>query len=437
MQSLEELFRIGDGPSSSHTMGPRKAAKDVQKKFPESKMFKVTLYKSLAETGKGHHTDIAIEKAFKENRIKFDKKTDIKWEPEKETFLDPKTKRKIKLKHENGMVFEAFDRKKQLIGFWEVYSIGGGALSENGKEPLGEKVYDLTTMTEVMKMCQDKGITYWEYVEKNEGEKIWVFLENVWDTMKKAMERGLSAEGVLQGGLHLPRKASVFKRKTDAMLPEISRNGRIWSYAYAVAEENAAATGYVVAAPTCGSCGVLPAVLYYVGEKQGYFEKTQEGGKTNIITRALATAGLIGNFIKTNASIAGATVGCAGEIGTACSMAAGAVSQMFGGSLQQIEYAAEMALEHHLGLTCDCAKGLVQIPCIERNAHAATRAISCAMMATYFSDGTHIIPFDNMVQIMDETGRHLKEMYRETSKGGIGKYYEVIIECKNCIGVSR
>lgn len=397
METIKELFRIGVGPSSSHTMAPRFAAERFTKEHPGAKAFKVTLYGSLAATGRGHLTDVAIKEALRP------KPTKIIWR-----------KSKVLPRHPNGMRFEALDGKNQVIGSKKFYSLGGGALEEEGRKSTKKKIYNLTKMTDIMKKCQKDGLTYWKYVEDCEGKNIWKFLEKVWKAMGDAIDRGLETEGVLPGGLNVPRKANLFSVRATKLREAFARSGYIWGYAYASAEENAAG-GEIVTAPTCGSCGVVPAVLRYVADEMQL--------KTPKILQALATAGLIGNIIKTNASISGAEVGCQGEIGSACAMAAGAAAQMLGGSVQQIEYAAEMGLEHHLGLTCDPIEGLVQIPCIERNAHAATRALSCALMASVFSDGIHLIPFDAVVKVMKETGKDLPEPYRETSKGGLTKIW--------------
>ncbi len=396
MESLTDLFKIGLGPSSSHTMGPRLAAERFLKGEPTAHHFRVTLYGSLAATGKGHMTDVAILSILGEER------TEIVWAPEK--FLPY---------HPNGMYFEAFTETNEKQGEWEVYSIGGGFLSDGeGHEQTTSVQYPLTTMTEILAWCEETGCTFWEYVLKYEGPKVFDHLRNVWATMRDAVERGLDAEGVLPGGLGLQRKAAPYYRRSMSLRPGLKGRGLLFAYALAVAEENAASTGLVVTAPTCGSAGVLPAVLYYLWKHHEVTEKR--------IIRALATAGLFGLVVKKNASISGAEVGCQGEIGVACAMAAAAVCQIFAGTPNQIEYAAEMGLEHHLGLTCDPICGLVQIPCIERNAFAAARAMDANMYAT-LSDGRHRITFDKVVKTMLETGHDLPSLYKETSTGGLAK----------------
>jgi L-serine dehydratase len=311
------------------------------------------------------------------------------------------------------MFFEALDRKDQVTDSWKVYSVGGGALREEGEKLSLKSVYDLSTFSDVMGMCENSGLSYWEYVQRCEGEGIWDFLIEIWSAMKAAIIRGLTTEGILPGGLVLPRKASQIHKEVLTKNAEFKQTGLLSAYAMAVAEENASG-GIIVTAPTCGAAGIIPSVIKYVQETTR--------GSDKMILRGLATAGLIGTVIKTNGSISGAQVGCQGEVGSACAMAAGAAAQMLGGSLRQIEYAAEMGLEHHLGLTCDPVDGLVQIPCIERNAHAASRALSCAQLSL-LSDGSHRIPFDDAVAVMKQTGIDMPSLYRETAKGGLANVF--------------
>ncbi len=392
MKSLRELFRIGRGPSSSHTMGPQKAAQIYAARHPEAKRFEVTLYGSLAATGKGHMTDVAINDVL--SKIAPVK---ILWQPHE--FLPF---------HPNGMKFKADGGDE-----WMVYSIGGGALSEGKAEgdmfEAGGDVYEMNKMKDILKWCQNGGHGFWEYVEQCEGKEIWDYLHEVWMTMKASVERGLDAEGALPGPLGLPRKAASFNIKAEGNRDALRYRGLLYSYALAVIEENAAG-GIIVTAPTCGSCGVVPSVLYQNSKDFGFSEQR--------ILRALATAGLFGNVVKQNASISGADVGCQGEVGVACAMAAAASCQLWGGSPNQVEYAAEMGLEHHLGMTCDPICGLVQIPCIERNAFAAARAVDADIYAS-FSDGRHNITFDRVVEVMKRTGHDLPSLYKETSEGGL------------------
>lgn len=395
MESIRELYRIGYGPSSSHTMGPRKAAEVFKERYPVAQKYRVTLFGSLAATGKGHLTDIAIQEALAPMPV------EIIWKPAELLPLHP-----------NGMQFEALLPDGRTSEPWQVYSLGGGAIGDSTHSKQ-EEVYDLHTLTDIMERCSQRGQAFWEYVEEREGKDIWPFLKRIWETMLEAMNRGLTTEGVLPGGLNVPRKAWAFYRKTINAGEHSKRQGLLAAYALAVSEENAAG-GQVVTAPTCGSCGVLPSVLRYVQE---YFRCPEDS-----LLHALATAGLIGNLIKNNASISGAQVGCQGEVGAACAMAAGAAAQLMGGTVRQVEYAAAMALEHHLGLTCDPVAGLVQIPCIERNAFAANRAMDCADYAL-FTDGTHLIPFDEVVAVMLETGNNLPSLYRETASGGLAAAY--------------
>lgn len=398
MKSLKELFRIGNGPSSSHTMGPKHAAELFSEKNPQSHAYKVTLYGSLAATGEGHLTDVAILKILEPIAP-----TEIEWLPK--TFLPF---------HPNALRFESLDKDKQTTDSWTVYSVGGGALSD-GERTIGltesddREIYDMNSIDEIMNWCEATGKTYWEYVEECEGVEIWDYLREVWRAMRAAVERGLENEGVLPGSLGLARKAAAYNIKAKGYKESLQSRGLVFSYALAVSEENAAG-GVIVTAPTCGSCGVIPAVLYLLEETRGFREKR--------ILRALATAGLFGNIVKKNASISGAEVGCQGEIGVACAMAAAAANQLFGGSPAQIEYAAEMGLEHHLGMTCDPVCGLVQIPCIERNAYAAARALDANLYSS-FTDGIHRVSFDRVVEVMKQTGHDIPSLYKETSEGGL------------------
>lgn len=395
MKTIREIYRIGYGPSSSHTMGPRKAAEIFVGRTQEAASYVVTLYGSLAATGRGHMTDVAILDVLKN--------ATIRWMPD--VFLPY---------HPNGMKFEALDTDGKVIDSWTVYSVGGGALEEDGKQ--GDElpeIYHLNTMTEILRYCEESGKSFWEYVEECEGKVIWEYLRDVWQVMCEAVERGIDAEGVLPGPLHLARKAASYYVKATGYRDNVRTRALVFAYALAVSEENAAG-GRIVTAPTCGSCGVLPSVLYHVGKSKNFSEPR--------ILRALATAGLFGNVVKHNASISGAEVGCQGEVGVACAMAAAAATQLFGGTPSQIEYAAEMGLEHHLGMTCDPVCGLVQIPCIERNAYAAARALDTNVYAS-FSDGLHRVSFDKVVEVMKETGHDLPSLYKETAQGGLAKEY--------------
>ena len=398
MYSLKELYRIGHGPSSSHTMGPRNAATQFLNLHTEAVRFEVTLYGSLAATGKGHMTDQAILEVLGEER------TTIVWEPKQ--FLPF---------HPNGMKFRALDAGGDRIAEWTVYSVGGGALAEEGQAPIEHKqAYTMNTATEILSWCISTGKSYWEYVEECEGPEIWDYLREVWHTMKDAVQRGLEQEGALPGPLALRRKAANYYVRAEGHQQSMRTRGFLFAYALAVSEENAAG-GKIVTAPTCGSCGVLPAVLYHLYKSRDFSEQR--------ILRALATAGLFGNIVKTNASISGAEVGCQGEVGVACAMAAAASAQLFGGTPSQIEYAAEMGLEHHLGLTCDPVCGLVQSPCIERNAYAAARAMDANSYAM-FTDGVHRVSFDKVVEVMKKTGHDLPSLYKETSEGGLAHNYK-------------
>ena len=400
MKSIKELYRIVTGPSSSHTMGPRKAAELFLERHRDAARFKVTLYGSLAATGKGHMTDVAIIDTLQPQAP-----VEIVWQPK--VFLPF---------HPNAMTFAAFDANNRLLENWTVYSVGGGALAENKEEKAIESpdVYTMRSMVEILDWCEKSGKSYWEYVKECENSDIWDYLAEVWATMKDSIHRGLEEEGVLPGPLNLRRKASNYFIRASGYKQTLQSRGLVFAYALAVSEENASG-GKIVTAPTCGSCGVVPAVLYHLYKSRSFSEIR--------MLRALATAGLVGNIVKHNASISGAEVGCQGEVGVACAMASAAASQLFGGSPAQIEYAAEMGLEHHLGMTCDPVCGLVQIPCIERNAYAAARALDANIFAS-FSDGIHRVSFDKVVEVMKQTGHDLPSLYKETSEGGLAKDYK-------------
>ncbi|MCK6605112.1 MAG: L-serine ammonia-lyase [Ignavibacteriaceae bacterium] len=396
MESIKEIYRIGNGPSSSHTMGPRKAAEIFLGKNKSSARYRVTLYGSLAATGRGHLTDRAIYDVFGED------KTEIVWEPG--TFLPG---------HPNALKFEALSGAGKVVNYHIAYSVGGGKIIDDISEDTATRVYDLSTMKDILAWSGKTGKSFWEYVQDTEGSGIYDYLAEVWNVMKEAIKRGLNEEGVLPGPLKLRRKAASYFVKAKNYTGALQEKTLLFSYALAVGEENA--SGHkIVTAPTCGSCGVLPAVLRRMQESFDFPDQK--------IYRALATAGIIGNLVKTNASISGARVGCQGEIGTACAMASAAVCQLLGGTPNQIEYAAEMGIEHHLGLTCDPIMGLVQVPCIERNAFAAERAMNTATYSL-LSDGTHLVSFDKIVETMRVTGHDLPHIYKETSEGGLAAVY--------------
>ena len=376
-------------------MGPRRAAEMFQHRNPECKYFRVTLYGSLAATGKGHLTDVAIYDVLTPHG-------EVKLIWESSTF---------KPFHPNGMRFEALV-DGNVVDDWTVYSVGGGALAEENSAPIeNEDVYPHKRLTDILHWCTENGRTLWEYVELHEGEDIWDFLSEIWHVMRDAVERGIETDGVIPGPLNLPRRAMRYNVRASGYKQSLQSRGLIFSYALAVSEENASG-GRIVTAPTCGSSGVLPAVLYHLWKTREFSEMR--------ICRALATAGLIGNIVKHNASISGAEVGCQGEVGVACAMAAAAANQLFGGTPAQIEYAAEMGLEHHLGMTCDPVCGLVQIPCIERNAYAAARALDANLYSMY-TDGHHRVSFDRVVEVMKQTGHDLPSIYKETGEGGLAK----------------
>lgn len=395
MQSIRKIFKIGFGPSSSHTMGPSNAAKIFKERNPKADSYMVELYGSLAATGKGHMTDVAIAEMLEPKTV------DIIWIPERELPFHP-----------NGMILKSLSENKEVLDTWTIYSVGGGDLADEKTKISVQPIYDKHNMKQILDWTHKTGKTFWEYVEETEGSEIFDYLENVWNVMKKAIKNGIEEEGILPGGLGLQRKASSYYVKAKGYSGSMMSRALLFAYALAMSETNASG-GKVVTAPTCGSCGVLPAVLYHL--HTGHHNVSDKK-----IIRALATAGLIGNIVKENASVSGAEVGCQGEIGVACAMAAAAGAQLFGGTTSQIEYAAEMGLEHHLGLTCDPVCGLVQVPCIERNAFAAVRALDSCSYAM-LSDGKHLISFDKVVRTMKETGHDLPSLYKETSHGGLAK----------------
>ncbi len=395
MRSIRGVYKIGHGPSSSHTVGPYHAAKVFGARHPEADAFRVTLYGSLAFTGEGHGTRKAILSALPGAQVLSDKET-------------------TDLPHPNTMLFEAF-RKGICLGRNRIFSVGGGSIQiENEVSEEEIEVYPFRDLTEMLSFCRREGLTLTEYIYRMEGEGLRDHLKTVWTAMKEAIRRGLAADGVLPGGLGVRRKARIlYEKRCYNEGPDVTMNRVIAAYAYAVSEENAGEE-LVVTAPTCGSCGVLPSVMYYMHRDRGFPEGE--------ILDALAVAALIGNVIRTNASISGAECGCQAEIGSACSMTAAALASLYGLNLDQIEYAAEIAMEHNLGLTCDPVEGLVQIPCIERNAVAAMRAISSVNLSRFLYT-TRKISFDEVIATMYRTGRDMDEKYRETSHGGLAQIY--------------
>ena len=395
MKSIKSVYKIGNGPSSSHTVGPYHAAQIFHERYPEADAWRVTLYGSLAFTGEGHGTGKAIKSALPGAEIIFDLKT-------------------TDLPHPNTMLFTALKDGKEL-GSKRIFSIGGGSIRiENELSDEDVDVYPQKHFSEILLLCREKGITLPQFIYRVEDPSLRPYLEKVWQAMQDAIRRGLQAEGILPGGLGVTRKAKLlYGKRCYNESADVAMNRVIAAYAYAVSEENAS-ENVVVTAPTCGSCGVLPAVLYYMQHDRGF--------PTEEIIDALAVAGIIGNVIRTNASISGAECGCQAEIGSACSMTAAALASLYGMNIDQIEYSAEIAMEHNLGLTCDPVNGLVQIPCIERNAVAAMRAISSVNLSRFLYE-TRKISFDEVVATMYRTGRDMDEKYRETSHGGLAQIY--------------
>lgn len=396
MESLKYLYKIGRGPSSSHTMAPDKASRYFKDTYPEADEFKVVLYGSLSETGKGHKTDVAIVEALAPTQTQI-------------VFAKPPYD---DIPHANTMDFFAYKNGEE-IGQSRIISVGGGNIEVEGNPSLANKqIYDKNSFSDIAEYCFDKNIRLSDYVFEVEGDEIKKYLHEVWTVMKQAIHDGLSTRGVLDGGLGVERKAQLLYNQSHIDESDVTRENRlVCAYAFAVSENNAGG-GVIVTAPTCGACAVVPSVLKYMQDKKGFSDEQ--------IIRALAVGGLIGNLVKTNASISGAECGCQAEIGTACSMAAAALCELFQMGLGQIEYAAEVAMEHMLGLTCDPVCGLVQIPCIERNAVAAMRAINALSLANFLSN-TRRISFDSVVDTMYRTGKDISSRYKETSQGGLAK----------------
>ncbi len=398
MQSIRTLYKVGKGPSSSHTMGPERAAKLFREMTPEADRYEVILYGSLAKTGVGHGTD----------RVLVDTLAPY---PTKIVFasVDPGN-----MKHPNTLDLIAYKDNKETQRI-RVESIGGGDIVVEGEAQHADaEVYPENSFAEIARFCQWRHVSLPEYVELNEGPEVWSFLEHIWHVMRQSIEDGLAAEGILPGGLNVQRKAKYLYERTHLLdLPQVRELQLVCSYAFAVAEQNAG-NGTIVTAPTCGSCGVLPAVLMYMQQKYDLPDRK--------IAEALGVAGLFGNLVRHNASISGAECGCQAEIGTACSMAAAAMGELTGLTIEEQEYAAEIAMEHQLGLTCDPICGLVQIPCIERNAVAAKRAIDASNLS-HMLVGTRTISFDMVVRTMYETGINMNRAFRETSEGGLARLY--------------
>lgn len=393
MDSIKELFKIGFGPSSSHTMGPHKACLKFLEKTKDLPVDKyvVEIYGSLAATGKGHLTDwIILETLGKD-------KTQVVFKPE--VVYDY---------HTNGMKFFAYDKDNQELNSYLVFSVGGGDIRELNEKRTSNSIYELSIMNDILKWCKTNNKKIHEYVEIVEGKEIYDYLTIVWKVMKESVEEGLMRDDILPGSLKFHRRAKRFYQR---YLETKDFTTLIFACSQAVAEQNASGNK-IVTAPTCGASGTLPGLLYSLQKQFNYSDEE--------ILKALATAGLIGNLIKTNGSISGAEAGCQAEVGTACAMAAGACCYLLGGDIYQIEYAAEIGLEHHLGLTCDPVDGLVQVPCIERNSVAARRAYDASHYAL-LTNGEHVITLDMAISTMMETGKDIHSKYRETSTGGLAR----------------
>lgn len=398
MPTIRELYRVGRGPSSSHTIGPERASEFFKNRFPNATSYKAILYGSLARTGKGHLTDFSITQVFKPKKctVEFDFTT-------------------CDIQHPNTFDIIAF-KDEEIVGKMRFMSVGGGEIQAEGETfKENENLYTLRTFDEIKKHCEENDLRLWQYVEKTEGEDIHEFILEIWKQMQKSIKSGISKTGTIPGRLGVQKKANyLYNQHHIDETNETRENRMVASFAFAVCEENACGET-IVTAPTCGASGVVPAVMYYYKKKRHFSDEE--------IVHALETAALIGNLVKANASISGAECGCQAEIGTACAMASAGLAELLGMNLSQIEYAAEIAIEHHLGLTCDPIYGLVQIPCIERNAVAAMRAINAVNLANFLTD-TRKISFDLVVETMYETGKDLSKHYKETGEGGLSKLYK-------------
>lgn len=390
MESIKELYKIGNGPSSSHTMGPARAAKIFLDRNKNASNFVVTLYGSLAATGKGHLTDAILLDVLGKERTKIIFNEDI-----------------VYSYHTNGLLLEAFNENEK-VDEWLVFSVGGGSLKNlnESRDLFNEEIYPHKTLEEILIYCKEYNIDLYEYVIKHEDSDFKSYIKSIYMTMLSAVNRGLYSRGYLPGGLNVKRKAVTFY---EEYLKNPSLESLVYASSLAVAEENASG-GVIVTSPTCGASGVVPGVI---NAERVFYNRSEED-----LCKALCVGGLIGNLVKTNGSISGAEVGCQGEVGVACAMAAAIIAYLNNCGNRKVEYAAEIGLEHHLGMTCDPIDGLVQIPCIERNAIAAMKAYSCAKYAM-LSDGEHHIKFDDIVEVMEKTGKDLSSDYKETSKGGL------------------
>ena len=395
MKSIKGVYKIGHGPSSSHTVGPYHAAQVFGGRYPEADAYRVTLFGSLAFTGEGHGTGKAIRSGLPGAELVYNREA-------------------TDLPHPNTMLFEAF-KDGTCIGSKRIFSIGGGSIRiENEVSDEEVEIYPQHNFTEILKLCRDRSINLAQFIYRFEDPSLRTYLKTIWEAMKEAIARGLEAEGVLPGNLGVARKAKLlYNKRCYNESADVTMNRVIAAYSYAVSEENAD-ENIVVTAPTCCSCGVLPSVMYYMHKDRGFPEEE--------ILDALAVAGIVGNVIRTNASISGAECGCQAEIGSACSMTAAALASLYGLNIDQIEYSAEIAMEHNLGLTCDPVNGLVQIPCIERNAVAAMRSISAVNLSRFLYT-TRKISFDEVIATMYRTGKDMDEKYRETSHGGLAQIY--------------
>ena len=455
--SVFDLFKIGIGPSSSHTVGPMRAANLFLLRLEKDGVFnqvsrvKTELFGSLGATGKGHGSDTAVLLGLEGHepdvvdptavddillRIRQDNKLSLNSERIIDFYESDDLimhKRKSLDYHPNGMRIQALNESSEIVCQRDYYSVGGGFVVDEDavgadriKEDDTKLPYPYSSGDELLKLCNHHGMRICDLMMENEKawrteQEIKSELLKIWRVMKECVSAGIQTEGVLPGGMKVKRRAKrmhqlLIADKSETPDP-LSAMDWVNLYALAVNEQNAAG-GRVVTAPTNGAAGIVPAVLHY-------YANYYRGANSDNIVRFLLTAGAIGTLYKMNASISGAEVGCQGEVGSACSMAAGGLAEVLGGTVEQIENAAEIAMEHNLGLTCDPVGGLVQVPCIERNAIASTKAINAARMALR-GDGTHFVSLDKVIKTMRETGADMKTKYKETARGGLAVN---VIEC--------
>ncbi len=396
MQAIKELYKTGRGPSSSHTLAPERACRLFTSVYGAYPFYEAELFGSLSLTGKGHYTDNIIRESLPgETEVIFS----LDWDED----------------FPNGFYLRAYDENRELRQKWTVFSIGGGSLQIK-EYPLNwnDEVYFEKSYKEIRALLEKENISLSEYVYRHEPD-LKEYLSGIIDAMIACVDRGISTEGPLPGRLHLNRTArQLYTQSTESLLE--NNDLRLMAYAFAAGEENAAG-GSCVTAPTLGACGVMTALVYYCAK-----DRNMDRGR---LCDALAIGGVFGNLIKQNATISGAVGGCQAEVGTAVSMAAASAAYLMGQTIDQIEYAAEIAMEHNLGLTCDPVMGYVMIPCIERNAMGVLRAFDAATLSRYMSRvRKHLVSFDMVVETMKQTGMQIPIELKETAEGGLAREFE-------------